>query len=281
MNSPSEELACLYVLDQLDAGERAAFEARMAKDPELVRLTREYEAAFARRIRTLPPHEPPAGLLARIEAGIDRLPSSEERRPSRPATPLWATVARWGIAAVIAVGVSILAVQSLRHAPAPAAQPFVIVVGLDSARSTLAELPVPEHAQNADASFIQLASLAEKFWKTPGDLPVKTASTDPNARGYALFDPGSSQGFIAIRRLPDAEKGKRYHLWLVDTASGLVREAGILPVAGSAQGLYFFSVTPTTGAKSAHPDFFVTVEDNDAPEPAQPHGRVVLGDRRI
>lgn len=280
MNNPLEELACLYVLDQLDARERAAFEARLARDPELVALTREFESALARRIRALPPQEPPAGLFAKIEGRISRLPAAASASAGN-VLPLWASFARWGIAAVIAVGVSILAVQSLRRAPAPADRPYLVVVGLDSIRSTQAELPLQERAQSADASFIQLASLAEKFWKTPGDLPVKLDTADQNGRGYALFDPGSNQGFIAIRQLPVAGKGKRYHLWLADTATGQVREAGILPVAGPAGGLYFFSVTPTAGAKPGRQDFFMTVEDSDAPEPDQPHGRVVLGDRRI
>jgi anti-sigma-K factor RskA len=281
MNAQLEELACLYVLDRLDARERAAFEARLPLDPELSAVTREIEASLARRIHALPRHEPPADMLARIEARIDGLRAGETRRPSRSILPLWASVARWGIAAVIAVGVGIVAVQSLRRAPAAAARSYLIVVGLDSLRSTLAELPVEERPQNADASFIQLASLAERYWERPEDLPVKLDSAGGSGRGYALFDPGSNQGFIAIRQLPAAGLGKEYHLWLLDTASGQIREAGILPVAGSARGLYFFSVVPTTSARPGRPDFFVTAEDSGSPESAQPRGKVVLGDKRI
>ena len=110
MNNDSEELACLYVLDQLGARERAAFEARLAKDPDLSALVRELESALSRRIRALPQHEPPAGMLAAIEAQIDRLPAR-----GRGTAALWTSAARWGIAAVIAVGVGIVAVQSLRR----------------------------------------------------------------------------------------------------------------------------------------------------------------------
>lgn len=281
MNTQLEELACLYVLDRLDARERAALEARLPNDPELAALMRELEATLALRIHSLPQHEPPAGTLARIEARIGAPPAGAARAPSRSIVPLWASFARWGIAAVIAVGVGIIAFQSLRRAPAAAGRPYVIVVGLDSLKSTLAELPVKERPQNADASFIQLASLAEKFWRKPEDLPVKLDSTDTAGRGYALFDPGSNQGFIAIRQLPAAAQGKEYHLWLLDTASGQVREAGIIPVAASARGLYFFSVVPTTAAKPGSTDFFVTAEDAGSPDSAQPRGKVVLGDRRI
>ncbi len=279
MNSQLEETACLYVLDRLEAGERAAFEARLSREPELAALTREIEASLARRIHALPRHEPPVGALERIEARIDGL-EGQARPAPRGSLPLWAAAARWGIAAVIAVGVSVVAVQSLRR-PAAASQPYMIVVGLDSMRSTQAEFPVAARPEGADARFIQLASLAEKFWEKPDDLPVRLGPSGQGGRGYALFDPGSNQGFIAIRQLPVADRGKEYHLWLVDTASGRVSEAGILPVAGSTRGLYFFSVAPPAQGMPGRPDFFVTSEDAGSAPAAQPRGRVVLGNERI
>ena len=113
------------------------------------------------------------------------------------------------------------------------------------------------------------------------DLPVKMASAGKSGRGYALFDPGSNQGFIAIRQLPLIEQGHAYHLWLLDKVSGKVREAGILPVTDPADGLYFFSVAPAAGVKPDSLDFFVTAEDDSSPDSNQPRGKVVLGDRRI
>jgi hypothetical protein len=277
MNTKSEELACLYVLDQLNDRERTAFESGLANDPELASLVRELEAALSRRIHALPAHEPSAGLLARIEARIDRVPARAEHGNLAP----WASAARWGIAAVIALGVGILAVQSLRRPPATLERPYVIFVGLDSISSKLARLPVQEPPRNADASFIQLASLAQKYWNKPDDAPVKQDSQGQGGRGYALFDPGSDQGFIAIRQLPVAESGKQYRLWVRDTASGQVREAGVLPAAGQTSGLYYFSVAPSGAGRLDRLDFFVTAEDASASDSAEPRGKVVLGDRRI
>jgi hypothetical protein len=275
MNNDSEELACLYVLDQLGARERAAFEARLTKDPELSALVRELESALSRRIHALPQHEPPAGLLAAIEARIDRLPAR-----GRGTAALWTSAARWGIAAVIAVGVGIVAVQSLRR-PAANERPYVIFVGMDSLSSTLTELPLKDRPQSADASFIQLASLAEKYWERPDESPVKSDSAGMSGRGYALFDPGSNQGFIAIRHLPAAGDGKLYHLWLLDATSGKVSQAGVLPAAAPTSGLYFFSVAPGGAGKLDRLNFFVTAEDASAADSAGPRGEVVLGDRRI
>lgn len=277
MNPQLEELACLYVLDRLDARERAAFEARLLHDPDLAELVSGLESTLSRLVHALPQRQPPAGLPDRLEGLIDRLPKGD--KPERAATPLWASIARWGIAAVIALGVGTIAVQSLRRTSSSATRPFVIVVGLDSRRTTPVELPLGESPQNSDARFIQLASMAERFWEKPDDLPVKLGSNGESGRAYALFDPGSNQGFIAIRQLPIVDQGKRYHLWILDTASGGVREAGVLPVTGTSPGLFFFSVQPTAGVSPDRLDFFVTAEDPSAPGPSRPHGKVVLGDR--
>jgi hypothetical protein len=278
MNPQIEELACLYVIDRLDARERAAFEARLPHDPELAALVGELESALARRVRALPRHEPPAGLLSSIEARIGRLPADGAPARARSVTPQWMSIARWAIAAVIAVSVGTIALN-LRRANVAAGRPFVIIVGLDSSRSALAELPLQQTPQNADARFIQLASLARQFWEKPDDLPVKMAAG--SGRGYALFDPASNQGFIAIRQLPATDRGKRYHLWVLDTGSGRIREAGTLPATDSARGLYFFSVAPAAGVNPESLNFFVTSEDAAAPDSSQPRGKVVLGDRRI
>ena len=322
MNPQLEEIACLYVLDRLDPRERASFEACLRHNPQLASFVREIASTLDQGIRALPQVEPPAGLLAQIEARIDELPAEEaiptwhgrsasgsEQPPDmgetpmppqtiaewhgRPArgpetssnmgrkpTPLWITIARWGIAALIAVSAGTIAVQHLWHGPAAAGRPFVIIVGLDSRRSTLTELPLQKLPPDADASFVQLASLAEQFWEKPEDLPVKLRATGQGGRGYALFDPASSQGFVAVQQLPLIGHGQRYHLWMLDTVSGLIREAGVLPVTGSNSGLYSFSVVPISEAKPDRVDFFVTAEDTAAPESTRPSGRVVLGSQR-
>jgi hypothetical protein len=279
MNTELEELACLYVLDRLDAADRAAFEAHLLEDPALAALTSELEDALALRIGALPRHTPPADVAAHIEARIDRLARAGEPESAHGSQGLWAAIARWGIAAAIAVGVGTVAFFGLRRAPTT--QPRMIVVGLDSGQSTLAELPMLEQPKDDDASFIQLASLAERFWKKPEDLPVKMAPDGPSGRGYALFDTGTNEGFIAIRHLPEAADGKRYHLWVVDTETGRVREAGALPLTGSSRGLYFFSVAPASGVTPGRLDFFVTAEDGTGPEPTEPRGKVVLGDGKF
>ncbi len=287
MNASLEELAALYVLDRLDARERAAFETRLLREPALAALVRELEATVALGIRALPLHEPPAGLLAHIEQRIDASTTAARARPAaraRARSPLSALrfpagfsgILRWGLAAVIALSLATLAVQSFRR---PAASPVIVFVGLDAQRSTFTELPLQKNAGDADARFMQLASLAEQFWEKPDHLPIKPVAGD-QSRGYALFDPRSQQGFIAIEQLPAIAADQHYHLWIADSASGRVRDAGILPVAASHRGLYSFSLAATGAPKAGPLNVFVTVEDDGAPK-SQPRGQVVLGDRRI
>ena len=161
MNDTLAETASLYVLDQLDAAARADFEAHLLREPELVTLVRELETGLTRGIHALPPVTPPIALLDRIEEKIGserwnptsgRVGSSAADQPARPAGhslgdgrrsgstqsgPAWVPFARWGIAAVIALSLGILAVQSLRRP----AQPVFVVVGLDANRNTFTELP--------------------------------------------------------------------------------------------------------------------------------------------
>jgi anti-sigma-K factor RskA len=277
MTSQLEELASLYVLDRLDTAERAAFEARLHQEPDLAELVRDLESALSHGIRTLPQHEPPATVLTRLEAEIDR----QSALPATRVVPLWATVARWGIAAVIALGVGTIAVQEWRRGPPARSEPYVLIIGLDRAHSTLARLPVAGTSATSDARFIQLASLAQQYWTTPADLPAPVAADGRAGGGYAVFDPGTNQGFIAIRRMPAAADGKRYHLWVIDTVSGQAREAGALPAAGPGGGLYFFSVSPDQAAAPDRLDFSVTAEAASDGFLSRPRGQVVLGDNQF
>ena len=281
MNDSLQETASLDVFDQLDGSERAVFEARLLREPELAAYVRELESGLARSVRALPRREPPPARLDRIEAAIAE-PAGEGKRIEtfrRPPSAVrhWAAFARWGIAAVIAVSLATLAVQSVRR---PAAAPVFVVVGLDANRSTFTELPQAAGARDPDARFIQLASLADNYWRNPAALPAKASFPPGDSRGYAVFDPASRQGFIAIEQIPALTENQRYHLWVADASTGRVRDAGTLPLAGLNRGLYSFALEPADAVKSDRPQLFITAEDAASPaQPDQPRGKVVLGQR--
>jgi hypothetical protein len=282
MNDSLQELAALYVLDRLDATERTAFEQRLLREPELAAFVRSLEATLAHAVCSLPPQEPPPDLLARVEQRLDAPPAGPAPRPAPmvrfPSPAGFAGFFRWGLAAVVAVSLSILAVQSLRRPT-----PVLVFVGLDAHRSTLTSLPLTELNKDPDARFIQLATLAAEFWQNPDQLPVKLPAAAHDRRGYALFDPASQQGFIAVEQLPPITPRQSYHLWMLDTATGTILDAGALPIA-SGGGLYSFSLPSTNASKASGVRFFVTVEGDTAaarPHPRQPRGQVVLGNERI
>ncbi|HTL67541.1 MAG TPA: anti-sigma factor [Lacunisphaera sp.] len=294
MNESTEELAALYVLDQLEAAERAAFEARLLREPALATLVQQFETGLEHGVRALPRRDVPAGACDRIEQRLDAISAGTlariERRldalhagpgPAGAATPRvpWMAWARWGIAAVIAVSLATLAVQSVRR---PASAPSIVVVGLDQDQNHFADLPVRSIAPDPDARFIQLASLAQKFWEHPSALPLKPEPDAAGSTGYALFDPGSRQGFIAVDHLPVVAATQRYHLWLRDPATNRILNAGVLPLGEMNRGLFSFALGSDDSPLSDRPELFVTVEDRTLePAPAQPHGKVVLGRERF
>jgi anti-sigma-K factor RskA len=282
MKESPEEIATLYVLDQLEPRERALAEARLARDPEFAALVRGCESALAAGIHSLPPRTPSPLVLENLEDQLDEL--SQAQSPARfplPASPLprhpWVTLAQWGIAAVITLSLATLAVQSLRPANA---QPVFVVVGLDANRNTFAELPTQDAAaKDPDSRFMQLASAAADLWRNPSARPAAARFDTGGNRGYALFDPGSQQGFLAVEQLPAIAASQRYHLWMIDEPSGRIRDAGILPLAHVNRGLFSFALDPATASKSGRPNFFITIEEAGAPsEPNEkPRGKVVLG----
>ena len=71
MNTNTEELASLYVLDKLSADERRTFEERLESDTELTLLVRELESALEDQVRALPQHMAPGHVLSQIQNKIE------------------------------------------------------------------------------------------------------------------------------------------------------------------------------------------------------------------
>jgi anti-sigma-K factor RskA len=119
-----EALAAEYVLGTLEAREVARVRAAMAADPSFASLVEAWEARLAPLARTIPEAEPPAELLARIEAALDA------RTAPKPTAALrfWKG---WAVGAS-ALAASLAAILLLRPAP-EAPQRFVAVLQQDRA----------------------------------------------------------------------------------------------------------------------------------------------------
>ena len=70
MNEELEEQASLYALDLLEGAEGAAFEARLASDPQLRAQVDDFRASAAQLAHTAAPRTPPAALEAKILTAI-------------------------------------------------------------------------------------------------------------------------------------------------------------------------------------------------------------------
>lgn len=278
MNESSEELAGLYVLDRLDPTQRSAFEAQLARDPSLLRLVRELEAVFAARIRALPQHRPGEQVLTRIEEEIAESSTRARGEDKRPRT-VWAQPVIWAIAAVVLLGFAFLGARTWLERRAAPIGDRVLLVALDPKGNSIQDLRFPITTADADARFVELASMAEKVF-APGTEQRATAPSSSVDQGhsYALFDPRSRQGFIVLQQLPPLPEGKRYCIWIVDTKSRRIEPAGVIPAKGE-RGVYFFNLEGLNKLAADHADFVVTAEDADSSVSAanRPKGKVVLG----
>ncbi|HZZ57874.1 MAG TPA: anti-sigma factor [Opitutaceae bacterium] len=245
MSGPDDNLACDYVLDRLDQRARADFEARLVADPDLRQRVRVYEAGLAERIGELAPRTPSAAVWAGIANRIGRAPRRDGRR--------WAPVLKWGIAAVIALSLASIAVERWID------RPYVVVVALGRGESQPSRIPVARVARSANAAFAQLAALAAYYWED--GRPQKA---------FVLYDPSSSQGFIAVRDLPAPAAGFHYQVWILDRRTHLVRPAGAIP----ASGLFSFAVDPLPDEATDDLRVLVTREAGNA---VRPGPDVILG----
>jgi len=262
------ELACAYVLGELDDAEQRAVEQQAAVDPELHALIDDYGAGAQAALTDLPARKPSSAVLAQIERRLDRPTASAPI--SHPTRLHWAALG--AMAALVVAGIGLGTFAWLHHGQ----RPVVVLAELSADRTDLKQLRMEPGSQTAaaadrtDARFIGLASLAERLWDTSRHSPAQTG-------GYAVFDPSTQQGFVAVRHVTPTRSGKRYHLWVVDGKSGALRDAGELPLEAANHGLFFFSLPEAPPERGTMPGFFITLEDGATPR--APAGPVVLGHR--
>ena len=84
---PTHELAGLYALGALNAGERAAFDAHLEAHRESVDEVLSLLPVTRRLVWAAPPHEPPAGLRERVVRAVTGAPPPEPTPPGRIQRP--------------------------------------------------------------------------------------------------------------------------------------------------------------------------------------------------
>lgn len=281
MNENQEELASLYVLDRLDPTQRSAFEKQLAGDPSLVALVRELESVFAQRIRALPQQRPSDHVLARIQGEIAES-STRDRADTKSTRRAWPQRVVWAIAAAVVMGFAVFGARTWLAQGAAQRGDRVLLVALDPKGNSIQMLNLPTATGDADARFVELATMAENVSAMPTNRAGASVTGAERGGSYALFDPRSRQGFVVLQQLPPLPEGKRYCIWLVDTQSRTMAPAGVIPTDGQ-RGVYFFNLEGSDKLAADHADFVVTTEDaGRAVTPgAHPKGKVVLGKKEI
>ncbi len=187
-----QDQAALYVLEGLEAGEKAAFESELSQSAELRTLVSELREGAADLARTVPLQQPPPELRGKIlrEIALGKQSGSFTRPGHTSANWL-----PWAIAAL-----------------------FLICCGMlmmDRSRLQRALAAARETDPMAQATFVTLAS---------------PAGEHPDAKVTVAWQPDRQSGVITIANMPPAGPGHDYQLWAVDGVHKDPVNAGIVHV---------------------------------------------------
>ncbi|MFN4293969.1 MAG: anti-sigma factor family protein [Thermoflexales bacterium] len=179
-----DELISAYVDGRLSEAERAALDARMARD---VTLRRRVAATrlLVRESRALPALQPPRNFILPLDAG--RKPAAPERR--RPSSPLW--LLRLGSLAATALFVALAASELARPAPfaaTPAAAP---------AAAPAPEMPPQRELATPAEPPAEMAPAAQPMQREALPAAPMQAAAAPEAEGEPAGADAAQRSFQA------------------------------------------------------------------------------------
>jgi len=250
-----QDLAADYALNELDPYKTGAFEAELARDPELRALTEELCEAAASLAHNAPRRLPPPELRERILASV----RGEAIAPSAPAP---AAAAK---APVQSGGVSIL--------PWALAAGFAITTAAlwferdqlrtDSMNLRQDAIALREKAEKSKGRIADLSKQVEVLKNRDALAQVRLATLSAQVDAYKngkvliAWDPEKQRGVVQFTNLPRPEAGKDYQLWVIDPKYPKPVSGGIVPTNpdGSAN-IAFKTVEPIEKADK----FAVSVE---------------------
>jgi anti-sigma-K factor RskA len=293
-----DELAALAALDLCDPGERAEFEAALARDPALARRVAELRETACALAHTAPSCLPPAELKARILQSI-----AQSQPAAKPAARIisFPVLLPWALAAGLAVaaawsGERYLTLRSetalLRdqqqlaslelqrvHTQLEADQ-IVNQRELADSRQQLTAMSqkLAEATQQAGSSIRQLASLSGQLRVANNLMRLKivTLAVTPamDAKmppAVALWDSAKQEGMLDVK-LPALQPGKDYQLWALDSQYGAPVDSGVFqvdPVTCTACITFHTTKPIKLGAK-----FAISLERKGGMP--SPHGPIVM-----
>ncbi len=194
MNGPNRaDLAAAYVLDALDADERRAFEARMARDPSLRAEVDSYREAMGLLAEAVPRRSAPSALRDRV--------MSEARavRPMAPAPAPPPSRLPWYLAAAAVVAAVSLGLANRQLLQSRAS--------LEAALERSDEQVAAQSAEIASRDSLLAAFLG------PDVRSTTLVSTEELPAARIFHNVASGSVVIAAFDLPPAPVGRIYQLW--------------------------------------------------------------------
>ena len=234
MSQPHSDLkreASAYVLDSLDAADRASFEAHLSECDECaaeVRSLRPVALALAQSVlRPIPPPELRRRVLASLTVGAAtyvKSPPVETRR--RTWLPLAATL-------IVAAGAGLYAARLQIRVSDLEARLQQALVQASMADRAVAEARLVGAQLQASMGVLAAPDVVR--------IDLAGQPTAPQARGRALWSRGRGMVFTAAA-LPPLPAGRVYQVWVV-TPPGPV-SAGLLAPDAAGACLAFFETPP-------------------------------------
>ncbi len=287
IDESTHELASLHALSALTPEETREFEARLRGDAELTALVEDLREASALLAYSAEQVDPPFELKQRIlaaaaadKAASQPAPTHAPRRQTKSTFIPWAAAAAFAILAGILWSNNQLLLEDSREL---ATQRTVS----EKLYSQLAALEQETQAKSAALAGLEsqvttlraqagrLASLEQTIKQLQernalAEMKVATLTSQVDASYLAsvVWDRDSQKGILHVRRLPEAESGKDYQLWVIDPKVPVPVSAGVFRVQpdGSAE-ITFAPAKPVSNAQT----FAVSVEkQGGAPAPEGP-----------
>lgn len=270
----TEELAALYAFDLLSTEEKAAFSARLKREPELRVLVRELTEAAAGLAHAAPVAGPSPALRERILR--DAAPRAEVIRFPRNAWVPWSIAAAVALMAAL-VGQTFskakqenLALRAetarLQAAQTDAAARLKRLeseaLALQGARRDADQFRQDSLLARADLNRLQQENLALREKDLISQLKIETLASlveeSPDALAVAVWDEKKQQGVLTCEKLPPLDADKDYQLWVVDAAYPIPVDGGVFhpDVSGSFQ----MKFNPDKPITSTTPRFAVSLE---------------------
>jgi anti-sigma-K factor RskA len=141
-HSPEDLTAAEYVLGVLDAGQRRAAEARMAREPVFADEVAFWEDRLGGLVDGVRPVAPPPRTWSRIEAALAR-PARVSRAGLWNNLAFWRTLA-FGATGLAAGSFAALVLVALVQAPPPASAPLVAALGASAGQPGFVAAVAPD-----------------------------------------------------------------------------------------------------------------------------------------